>query len=253
MKRLGLIVLVLALLRAVVTADEVVLTATDSKSIDPGGANWNDNRLRAYWSNRYVDGFVKFDFSAIPDGANITAMTLTTYHEEGFGNPRNDPEVKIYRVSDDSWSRGPTDPHPGFAEVLTDIHTGFPSGNLEPYDWKLDVDAVDWQDDMDDDVLSLAMREEKLSYSYVYWHGSNQNPKPPILTVTFGEGGGNCYYKLKKVKAKKCDSCPAKGSDFVTEAKCEKVGDCKKKIKTTISCPEEGNKCKLKGKRSSCG
>lgn len=177
--------LALCMLGAAVGADEVVLIATDSKSISPAGENWNDNRLRAYYSGRHVDGFVKFDFSSIPDDQVITSMVLTTYHEAGFGNPFDDPEVRIYRVADDSWSRGPTDPHPGLDEVLTPIHTGFPAGDLIPYDWDLDVDAADWSVDLLDDVLSLGMRNEKQEYSYVYWHGADANPAPPILTVNY--------------------------------------------------------------------
>ncbi|RJP38601.1 MAG: hypothetical protein C4547_04285 [Phycisphaerales bacterium] len=68
-----------------------------------------------------------------------------------------------------------------------------------------------------------------------------------------GLGGPTCVYTLKKSKAKKCDDCPAEGSDYGTEAECEDVGDCAKKIRTTIACPGGGDgKCKLKGKRSDC-
>jgi len=233
-------------------ADEIELTAVDSKCISPSGGNWNDNRFRAYWSGQWVDGFVKFDFSAIPDGAAIEAMTLVTYHEEGFGNPLNDPEVRIYRVSVDNWSRGPTNPHPGMAEVLTPIHTGFPSGNLVPWEWELDVEAVNWEGDLGDDVLSLGMRNEKLSYSYVYWHGSDQNPAPPKLLVTFSTSP-HCHYLLKKSKSKGgCGDCPEKGSVFRSEVECENAKDCAKKLKTTIPCPDGPGVCKLKGKRSGC-
>ncbi len=88
------------------------LDAVDSDSINPPGTNWQDNRLRAYWSADYVDGFLKFDLSAIPDGATITSLKLTTYHEYGYGNPHDNPEVQIYRVANDSWSRANSaDPH----------------------------------------------------------------------------------------------------------------------------------------------
>ncbi len=67
-------------------------------------------------------------------------------------------------------------------------------------------------------------------------------------------GGIRCHYTIKKSKAKGgCDTCPAKGDDYRTEAECETPGDCAKKIKTTIACPRGGNGvCKVKGKRSGC-
>lgn len=171
-------------------ADVVVLTAIDSKSMAPSGQNWNDNNVRAYYGQGevgYADGFMKFDFSSIPNGAVINSMVLTTY---GFGNPYGNPEVRIYRVADDSWQRGPTDPYPGLDEGLTGLHTGFPVDALEPYDWDLDVGAADWSIDQTDDVLSLGMRNEKTSYSFVYWNGSDVAPAPPTLTVEYG--GGQC-------------------------------------------------------------
>ncbi|RJP40649.1 MAG: hypothetical protein C4547_02250 [Phycisphaerales bacterium] len=65
--------------------------------------------------------------------------------------------------------------------------------------------------------------------------------------------GPFCNYTLKKSKGKKCDSCPAKGSNVATEEVCEVVKDCTKKYKETIACPGGGDgKCKLKGKRTSC-
>jgi len=165
--------------------DSITLTATDTKSISPTGQNWNDNSLRAYRSSVgwAVDGFMKFDFSAISDSALITSMTLTTYKS----GVRNDPAVDIYRVADDSWARGATDPHPGFNESLTPIHTSFPLDHLAPYAWTLDVGAVDWTSDLIDDTLSLAMRNEKVDYSYVYWVGSDASNAPyrPTLEIEY--------------------------------------------------------------------
>ncbi len=240
---------------APVRADDIELTAVDTKGITPTGQNWNDNRLRSYTNPPGIislDGLMKFDFSAIPDGATIEAMTLVTYHEEGFGNPSNDPQVSIFRVANDSWSRGPTDPHPGLNEELTEIKSGFPSGNLTPYEWELDVNAANWDDDLDDDVLSLAMRNHKDTYSYVYWHGSDQNPAPPKLFVTFSTSP-HCHYVLKKSKAKGgCGLCPEKGSTVRSQQECGNKKDCDKKLKTTLACPEGPGVCKLKGKRSAC-
>jgi len=169
----------------------VTLTATDSKSINPAGSNWNDNRFRAYYSSGidYVDGFVKFDLSSIPDGASIVSMTLRAYHEAGFGNPFDNPEVQVYRVADDSWSRSnPADPHPGLNEVLTGIYTGFPSADLVPVDFILDVTAANWSVDLADDTLSLALRNMAGlvgRYSYVYFYGADAAPAPPELIVEY--------------------------------------------------------------------
>jgi len=184
----------LALAAPLAAQTTVTLTAIDTDCIDTNGSNWNDNRLRAYWSSRFVDGFMKFDLSSIPDGSNITALKLTTYHEYGFGNPSNDPEVQIYRVANDGWARSNTsDPHPGLNEVLSPVHSGsFPVNDLVPYDWDLDAGAANWLLDLADDTLSLAMRNEAGNvgrYSYVYWYGSDASPAPPILEITYGGGG----------------------------------------------------------------
>lgn len=173
----------------------VTLTATDSKTMaSVSSQNWNDNRFRAYWSSTsqgFVDGFVKFDLSTIPDSATITGLTLRAYHEEGFGNPNADPEVMVYRVGTDSWSRSATNSHPGLDEALTGIYTGFPSADLVPVDFVLDVNAANWLDDLSDDTLSLALRNEAGNvgrYSYVYFYGSDASPAPPELIVTYLDG-----------------------------------------------------------------
>jgi len=189
MNRILLSGFVMAAMASTATAQIIELTAIDSKSISDTHENWNDNRFRAYWSNRHVDGFVKFDFSGIPDGAQIMSMSLRTFHEEGFGNPANDPQVRLYRVANDSWARTQSDSHPGLNEVLTPVHNGFPFGNLVPWDWDIDVSAADWSQDLADDRLSICMRNVQTSYSYVYWYGSDPNPAPPVLTVEYRTGG----------------------------------------------------------------
>lgn len=177
------------------STQQITLIAGDSKTMaSVTSQNWNDNRFRAYWSSAsqgFVDGFVKFDLSAIPDGSTITSMTLRAYHEEGFGNPKSDPEVRVYRVTDDSWSRAATNSHPGTAESLTGLITAFPTADLVPVDFVLDVNAVDWNADLADDALSLLLRNEAgnaARYSYVYFHGSDASPAPPELIVEYTSG-----------------------------------------------------------------
>lgn len=203
----------------------VTLVATDTDSInDVTGTNLNDNRLRAYWNNGYYDGFMKFDFSVIPSGSIITAMTLRTYHELGFSNPVGGPSVRIYRVSTDTWSRASTiDPHPGLNEILTLPQTGFPSADLTPVDWALDVNAANWSVDQTDGTLSLAMRNENGAqgiYSYVYFYGSNAAPAPPELKVTFNSCatgsfqvyGSGCPSGSGLVPVLSGTGCPGAGS-----------------------------------------
>lgn len=184
--------LVLAALPAAAAAQTTVtLTATDSKSIaEPSNQNWQDNRFRAYYSTSlfYVDGFVKFDMSSIPDSATITGMTLRAYHEANFGSPANGPVITCYRIDDDSWARGQTDNHPGVAEALTGLISTFNSGAQAANDFALNVAAASWTGDLLDDTLSLALRNEALTYSYVYFYGSDVSPAPPELIVTYTSG-----------------------------------------------------------------
>lgn len=178
----------------------VTLTATDSKCIaSNSGRNWNDNRFRAYWDGPtlgYVDGLAKFDLSSIPDGGTITSMTLRAYHEYGFGNPYNNPEVVAFRSDNDGWSRNQRDGHPGVSQVLTGPMTGFPSNDLAPVDFVLNVGAVNWAQDLADDTLTLGLRNEAGSvgrYSYVYFYGSDSLPAPPELIVNYTTGGPVLY------------------------------------------------------------
>ncbi len=189
MKYLALATVAMAAITSATHAQIVELVAVDSKCISSSNENWNDNRLRAYWNNRFVDGFLKFDFSEIPSGAQIISMTLRTYHEEGFNNPFSDPQVQLYRVSDDSWSRGPTNNHPGLGETISAVYNNFPSGSLIPFDWEIDVGAADWSADIADGYLTIVMRNIQTIYSFVYWHGSDATPQPPVLTVEYSTEG----------------------------------------------------------------
>lgn len=173
----------------------VTLIAQDGKCISSVSSDdWNDNRLRAYWSSSaqgYVDGFVKFDLSSIPDGATITSMTLRAYHEAGFGNPFNNPEVIVHRVAGDAWARGQNDVHPGLNEALTSVYANFPVNDLAPVDFVLNVGASTWAADLLDNTLSLALRNDAGTvgrYSYVYFYSSDTVPAPPELIVQYISG-----------------------------------------------------------------
>jgi len=71
------------------------------------------------------------------------------------------------------------------------------------------------------------------------------------------EGGGSlCRYKLKKnSKSLRCSVCPRKNDIYVSQARCDGIEDCDKKLKIRrIPCPDGfGKACKgIKGKRDSC-
>ncbi len=72
-----------------------------------------------------------------------------------------------------------------------------------------------------------------------------------------GGASSGCKYVIKKGGKPKggCSACPAKGDTISSGADCEEVGDCVKKFKATIPCPDRGpGVCKkVKGKRQSCG
>ncbi len=66
-------------------------------------------------------------------------------------------------------------------------------------------------------------------------------------------GGSKCNYTIRKSKAKGgCRSCPGKGEGYESEAGCQEKKDCRKKLKTTINCPQGNGRCKLKAKKRRC-
>jgi hypothetical protein len=74
------------------------------------------------------------------------------------------------------------------------------------------------------------------------------------MCISYEGGEGHCQYQIKSSKGKGgCRDCPAKGETFRSEQACEDIGDCPKKVKTTIACQSGEGTCKIKGKRSSCG
>ena len=176
---------------------EVGLDAIDTDSIrDVDGNNLADNRFRAYTSPNDVDrydSYAKFDLSGIPDDATISEATLTVWHEQGFGNPFNDPVMRVYRCEVDSWSNAnPNDPYPGLDEVLTDDLFGFPGGDLIPVEIPLDAGAFDWSIDLADDTLTLAIHNENDFYSYVYFYGAQGAEPAPHLDITYDDCLADC-------------------------------------------------------------
>ncbi len=91
-------------------------------------------------------------------------------------------------------------------------------------------------------IIDIENVEANLEFSSPFYRG-----------LAFAGGGARCNYTLKKVKAKRCDSCPRKGDNFESQAECEEKRDCQRKVKTKISCPQGGEgTCKLKAKKRRC-
>ena len=98
-----------------VRADVMTLSASDTASVSmqSGKDTWNDNMVRAYYYDYHIDGFMKFDLTAIPDNATINQLTLGlhVYYDYGgrtFDSPYGDPQVRVYRSAYDAWHRGGT-------------------------------------------------------------------------------------------------------------------------------------------------
>jgi len=120
-------------------------------------------------------GWMKFDLSALPDDATVTGLKLTTYSYGPLGIPASggNPQLRIYRSNDDSWSRGSLpSAYPGTNEQLTPSLTGFPTGHRQAYVWTLDAAAFDWTGDLSDNSLSLVMRNMRNRTSGASWYGS---------------------------------------------------------------------------------
>lgn len=66
----------------------------------------------------------------------------------------------------------------------------------------------------------------------------------------------NCQYRIvRDAKAKGgCESCPVRDDVVETADACQAEGDCPKKLRGTIACPDGPGECKkIKGKRVGCG
>lgn len=162
----------------------LVLNASTTTSIRDNGTHIVDNRLRSYVSGGgYINGFMKFNFSTLPNDAVITSMTLTTYHEAGFGNPSGSPSSAIFRVNDDSWTASTGNPALGVQ--VSPIYSSFPSGDFVAFNWTLNPVAVGYSTDLADDSLSLAMHSTIGTDSYVYFYGNATPVITPTLTLQY--------------------------------------------------------------------
>ncbi len=163
-----------------------VITPFESVSIDQTSV-WRDNRHRAYYSGRNVNGFLLFDVSDIPNDATIISMTLRCYLENAYGSPNSNPIVDVYYSEDDGWTRDTVSAGQLSLDVLLANDIPFTS-YISSYDFELDVSAHDWTQDLLDDQISIGFKNDVSHYSYVYFFGAYGSPvgPPPELIIETG-------------------------------------------------------------------
>ena len=168
------------------TDSTYVLTPFESASIDISNV-WRDNRHRAYYSGRNVNGCLLFDVSSIPDNSVITSMTLRCYLENAYASPRDNPIVDVYWAANDNWTRATI--QGGSVNTDTLLVDNIPFTTYIPYyDFILDVNAHDWTIDLLDDRITLIFKNDVTYYSFVYFFGAYGAPAgpPPELTIVAG-------------------------------------------------------------------
>lgn len=173
-----------AMVLALTSAGSLHAATVTLPAIDTNSNGWNDI-LMAYRSNSFnLDGYIKFDLSAIPVGSTITGATLET-HTWATGGYWN-PIVNIYHARNNNWAGPSVGPPgwtlPGFAELLTTSPTSsFPSIT----DFSLNVGALNWPSVLDEKIFSLVVHNEDPNYSFYYMYGIDHPSQAPTLTLTY--------------------------------------------------------------------
>ena len=161
------------------------LLSSDTESVSTSSfTNYNDNLLRAYSnSGNKVNGFIKFNLSSLPDNAEINSVSLRLVLMTNNNSPYNSPNLDVYYVETDDWSRANT-PANGISltALLNTNNTSFDATNT----YELDLTAWDISSDLTDNVLTLGLTNTKNDYSYVYFHGSDEGTRP-VLIVSYTE------------------------------------------------------------------
>ena len=162
----------------------VTLDAEDSASVRSDNfENYDDNNLRVYSKNDIdlkVNGFIKFNLSSLPDNAEVNSISLTLVKSSTY----NSPNLDIYYVETDGWSRTDT-PANGFllTTLLNTNNTSFDATNT----YELDLTAWDISSDLTDNTLTIGLTTPKNDYSYVYFQGSDDETSRPVLIVSYTE------------------------------------------------------------------
>jgi len=161
----------------------------DSVSVNRGTQSWSmrDNRIRAYTGSTAgaldIHGLFMFDLSQVPDTATVFAARLVTTNEQAFGSPKSNPVVDLYYSSDDSWTRASASPTSAMPKaVVADQVIDF---SAITHDWPLDLGAHDFKADLQDNRVTLAVRNMNKAYSYVYFIGHTGSPTgpPPYMEI----------------------------------------------------------------------
>jgi hypothetical protein len=167
------------------TDETYTITPFESVSLNQT-QTWQDNRLRAYFDTniRHLNGFLLFDVTQIPDDDEIVSMTLRCYLENAFGSPYLNPVVDVYYSGDDNWTRMSAVPGSLSLDVLLADNVPFNS-YVNSYDFTLNVGAHNWAEDLQDNRICLALKNDVNYYSYVYFYGAYGSPTgpPPQLII----------------------------------------------------------------------
>jgi len=164
------------------SANEIELFATDADTFKPStGHNFNSTLTlysleRDNPANTHI-AFVKFDMEAVPNGSTIDSITLRM-----VANLSSAASVaNVFRIETDAWSSISVDAYPGLNQQLAPDQP-IPTG-MTPYTWALDVNAFNYQTDLTDNFLTLALT----SPGNVLWYGSGVTTQSsqPRLTVNF--------------------------------------------------------------------
>lgn len=158
------------------TSGSYIITPFESVSI--GNSNvWQDNRHRAYYSTAadYVNGFLQFDVTQIPDNEKIEFMNLRCYLEDAFMSPYNNSVVDVYYSTDDGWTRYSITPGQLSLDVLLTDNIPFTT-YIPKYDFVLNVAAHDWSQDLIDNRITIGFKNDVNYYSYVYFFGAYGEP-----------------------------------------------------------------------------
>lgn len=172
----------------------VTLSAAQSVSINyPMGGSYNDDNVRAY-SNPTgncggsgppcdITGWYGFDFTSVPDGAVITAMTLKAFLNTVSGSPA----VAVQYSDGNNWARA-TATFSSVPRINPNVSASVVSpvaGQVSSFvSFPIDVTAQNWTADETDNWLTLGLVNTNTAYTFAYFSGSDTSNRA-TLDVTF--------------------------------------------------------------------
>ncbi len=177
---LGVACAALALQGAPLRSQAVVkLPCVDSKYwelTDHGTFDYNQTWVQvglSWWE--YV-GAMKFDLRDIPAGSVLLRARLQTHTRFRSGNPRI-----VIHLSDDGWSSAQSgQPTPWRGPVVSPAQKDIGTWHT----WELETDALDWPQQLQDDVLSLRFDRQR-GTSYVRLDGRDSGPETATLELVY--------------------------------------------------------------------